>query len=104
MPTCPHCSSDTTVKNSWNAQGKQTYLCHDCQKRFIKDRARGVCTTAFKTTVLNALNERMGLRAAERVFGVHRQTILKWLKKSPSGTTTTKRATPAGQSHRARAG
>ncbi|NJK43118.1 MAG: IS1 family transposase [Pleurocapsa sp. SU_196_0] len=74
MPTCPHCASDHTVKNGWNAQGKQTHLCHDCQKRFHPTHPPRV-HRRFQTTVLNALNERMGLRAAQRVFGVHRDTI-----------------------------
>jgi transposase-like protein len=82
IPTCPHCTSDHTVKNGFNAQGKQSYLCRDCQKRFITQRTRHVYTDAFKTTVLNALNERMGLRAAQRVFGTHRHTITQWVKKS----------------------
>lgn len=37
-----------------------------------------------KALVLRAVEtERLGLRAAERVFGVARQTIAKWLEKKP---------------------
>jgi transposase-like protein len=103
MPTCPHCASDHTVKNGWNAQGKQTDLCHDCHKRFLTQRTRPVYTDAFKTTVLNALNERMGLRAAQRVFGVHRDTITSWLKKSPDDATATPSTTPSRHGGRTRA-
>ena len=37
-----------------------------------------------KALILRAVEvERLGLRAAERVFGVARQTIAKWLEKKP---------------------
>ncbi len=39
---------------------------------------------ARKELVLRAVEvERLSLRAAERVFGVARQTIAKWLEKKP---------------------
>ncbi len=37
-----------------------------------------------KALILRAVEvERLGLRAAERVFGVARQTIARWLEKKP---------------------
>ena len=37
-----------------------------------------------KALILRAVEvERLGLRAAERVFGVARQTVAKWLEKKP---------------------
>ena len=37
-----------------------------------------------KATILRAVEfERLSLRAAERVFGVARQTVAKWLEKKP---------------------
>ena len=39
---------------------------------------------ARKALILRAVEvERLGLRAAERVFGVARQTIARWLEKKP---------------------
>ena len=32
---CPYCHHDKVVKNGKNANGKQTYRCKDCGKRFL---------------------------------------------------------------------
>jgi transposase len=41
---------------------------------------------ARKALILQAVEtERLSLRAAERLFGVTRQTVAKWLKKRPKG-------------------
>ena len=82
MPTCPHCTSQNTVRNGKTPGNKQSYLCKTCRKRFVEHPQPSSKDDALKATVLKAMNERMGLRAAQRVFGVHRNTITKWLKKS----------------------
>ena len=48
-------------------------------------KAKGPATDpARKAMVLRAVEiERLSLRAAERVFGVARQTIARWLQKKP---------------------
>ena len=38
--------------------------------------------------ILRAYHERSSLRGLERTFGVARQTVSKWLKKSPATTTS----------------
>lgn len=37
---------------------------------------------ATRTQVFDALHERMSLRGVQRVFGVHRNTVIHWIKKS----------------------
>jgi len=82
MTTCPHCTSQSIVRNGKTPANKQSYLCRDCHKRFVENPQPSTKDEALKATVLKAMNERMGLRAAQRVFGVHRNTITKWLKKA----------------------
>lgn len=81
MPTCPHCSSEHVVKNGKSKAGKQTYLCRDCGKRFVPDAKALSHPEALRSQVLSALEERMSLRGAQRVFHVHRNTITKWIKR-----------------------
>ncbi len=33
---CPECKSDHIRKNGINRQGKQNYICVNCQRQFIK--------------------------------------------------------------------
>jgi transposase-like protein len=33
--SCPYCHNSKVVKNGQNANGKQTYLCKPCGKRFL---------------------------------------------------------------------
>ena len=79
--TCPHCGSSNLVKNGHNAKGKQQYRCKDCGKSGVLNPS--VCyTAAQKEQILQAYYERPSLRGIERIFGVARQTVAAWLKKS----------------------
>ena len=81
--SCPHCQSTSLKKNGTTAKGKQKYHCPACGKygtlnptvRYTEER---------KEEVLKAYQERASLRGLERTFGVARQTIASWLKKSPT--------------------
>ena len=83
MPTCPQCSSERAVKNGHSKAGRQTYIRRDCGKRFVPDAKPVAHPGALRSQVLAALEERMSLRGAQRVFGVHRNTITSWIKKGP---------------------
>ncbi len=83
MSTCLHCGSENVVKNGKSKAGKQTYLCRGCGKRFVPEAKALAHPEALRTQVLAALEERMSLRGAQRVFGVHRNTIANWMKKGP---------------------
>jgi transposase-like protein len=52
---------------------KQSLLCRYCGKRFIEIQY----SQAFK-----AFEERVSLRGIQRLFGVRRQTVAEWIKKS----------------------
>ena len=78
---CRDCDSVNIVKNGRNACGNQQYRCKD----------RGACkvliptrkyTESRKEEILGAYQERSSLRGVARVFGVSRQTVTNWLKKS----------------------
>ena len=85
---CPHCASPNIVRNGHNAKGKQQYRCRACGKRGVFN-PRVPYTEAEKEQILNAYFERPSMRGIERIFGVTRQTLARWLKKkrdfAPSG-------------------
>ena len=84
VPCCATCASTSIVKAGHNSVGTQQYLCKVCGAHRVL-QAKGPATDPErKAMVLRAVEvERLSLRAAERVFGVARQTIAKWLEKKP---------------------
>ena len=84
VPCCPTCGSAAIVKSGHNSSGTQQYLCHACGAHRVLAPKRQASDPARKALVLQAVTtERLSLRAAERLFGVARQTIAKWLQKKP---------------------
>ena len=81
--SCPHCQSTRLKKNGTTANGKQKYYCHDCGKYGTLNPTPRY-TEARKEEILRAYQERSSLRGIERTFGVARQTVASWLKKSPA--------------------
>lgn len=84
VPCCATCGSTSLVKAGHNSVGSQQYLCKACGAHRVL-KAKGPATEPErKAMVLRTVEvERLSLRAAERVFGVARQTIAKWLEKKP---------------------
>ena len=82
---CPHCQSENIVKNGHNPKGKQQYRCKDCGKSGVLD-PQVRYTEKQKEQILAAYHERPSLRGLERVFGVARETVATWLKKSSAFT------------------
>ena len=83
-PCCATCASTSIVKAGHNGSGTQQYLCKACGAHRVLVAKSPAIEPARKALVLRAVEvERLGLRAAERVFGVARQTIAKWLEKKP---------------------
>ena len=78
---CTSCSSLNIVKNGRTKKGKQKFCCNSCgaygtlnpEVKYPPER---------KEEILRAYHERSSLRGLERTFGVARQTVAKWLKKS----------------------
>ncbi len=83
-PCCATCGSAALVKSGHNSCGTQQYLCKACGAHRVLVAKSTATDPARKELVLRAVEaERLSLRAAERVFGVARQTIAKWLEKKP---------------------
>ena len=83
--SCSRCKSTKLKKNETTAKGQQKFYCHECGKygtlnpepRYTEER---------KEEIIRAYQERSRLRGIERSFGVTRQTVATWIKKSPSMT------------------
>ena len=82
VPCCATCGSVSLVKAGHNSSGTQQFLCKACgAHRVLVAKSPGI-DPERKALILRAVEvERLGLRAAERVFGVARQTVAKWLEK-----------------------
>ena len=82
--TCYHCGSERLVKNGHDPHSKQRYLCRACGRANLDDPAPvGGYSEAEKAWILRAYEKRSSLRALARTFGVSRNTVSAWLKKSP---------------------
>jgi transposase-like protein len=80
-PRCPHGQSVDIVKNGHKAKGQQQYRCKSCGKSGVLNPSVAY-TEEAKARVLAAYYERPSMRGIERIFGVARQTLAAWLKKS----------------------
>lgn len=76
--TCRTCGSENIVKNGTNKCRNAQYHCKDCGAyRVLQPQER--YNERAKATILKAGQERISLRGLQRVFGVHRQTVSRWL-------------------------
>jgi IS1 family transposase/transposase-like protein len=77
---CPHCQSENIRKNGFDKNnGKQKYHCKDCL-RYGTLGAEPWYTEEKKDEIINAYYERPSLRGIQRIFGVSRHVVSKWLK------------------------
>src|SRR5271167_2772704 len=79
---CPHCGSDALVHNGRAPNGKQKYLCRACQRQSREHPTPHAYTQERKEEILRAYEERSSLRGLEQTFGVSRNTVIAWIKKS----------------------
>jgi IS1 family transposase/transposase-like protein len=77
---CPYCHSGKIVKKGRKKTGKQNFLCRTCRKQFQQSYQYAGCKAENKALALKLLVRNSGIRDIEAVLGVHRQTLLKWLK------------------------
>ena len=83
-PCCATCASPSIVKAGHNGSGTQQYLCKACGAHRVLAAKSPATDPERKALILRAVEvERLSLRAAERVFGVARQTVARWLEKKP---------------------
>jgi transposase-like protein len=67
--------------------GKQRYCCKGCSRSFRKNPGTNAYSEERKEEILRAYHERTSLRGLTRIFGVSRQTVTSWLKKSGESAT-----------------
>jgi transposase-like protein len=79
--SCYHCGSEQLVKNGKAPNGKQKYGCKDCGKASRENPDFGY-SEERKEEIIKAYQERSSMRGVARTFGVSRNTLTKWLKKS----------------------
>lgn len=78
--TCRHCGSENIVKNGHSGSGSQQYKCNDCDAHGVLEPSRGY-SEEQREQIINAYYERPSMRGVQRIFGVSRPTLAKWLKK-----------------------
>jgi len=80
---CRHCTSTNTIRHGYTAKGKQRYRCRGCGRCFVEaPGSAAYYDPAGKEEILRAYHERASLRGISRIFGVSRNTVTGWLKKS----------------------
>ncbi len=80
--TCCHCGSENLVRNGFTRNGKQRYQCQDCHRSSRDNPQPNGYPEAERERILAAYHERSSLRGLTRSFGVARNTVTSWLKKS----------------------
>ena len=78
---CPACSSHNTNRFG-HQNGRQRFICRTCQKTWRENPGTTAIAPERKAEILAAYQERVSLRGLSRIFGVSRNTISAWLKKS----------------------
>ena len=79
---CAHCASANLRRDGKAPNGKQKYFCRDCQKGSRQNPSARAYSAEFQAQVLAAYHERCSQRGVCRIFGIARQTLADWLKKS----------------------
>ena len=79
---CYHCSSNRVRKHGQTRNGKQRFKCTSCGRSLRENPQDHVYSEKRKEEILRAYSERTSLRGLTRIFGVSRQTVTAWLKKS----------------------
>lgn len=78
--TCRSCGSSNIIRNGTNKCGNPQYHCKDCGVyRVLRPKER--YSEKDREQILRAYGERMSLRGLQRVFGVWRMTVLRWLER-----------------------
>lgn len=77
--SCPRCGSRNMVKNGHDYKGAQKYHCKSCDSYGTLNAHQGY-SQAVRTQIRHAVLERVSLRGLERIFGLSRRTIGRWLE------------------------
>ncbi len=79
---CRHCGSNQVVKNGHAPNGKQLYRCRACQRQGRERPTPHAYPEDRRQEILRASQERSSLRGLQRTFGVSRNTVVGWIKKT----------------------
>jgi transposase-like protein len=82
VPDCRHCGGTNSIRHGYTRKGKQRYRCRTCDRSFVEDPGSVAYDPQRKEEILSAYHERASLRGISRIFGVSRNTLTRWLKKS----------------------
>ena len=81
---CRHCGSDDVIGHGHDPKGSQRLLCHSCERSFREQPGSRAYDPTFRARVLAAYHERASMRGVCRIFGISRNTLSDWLKKTTS--------------------
>jgi insertion element IS1 protein InsB len=79
---CTACTSSNIVKNGKNRYGNQQFKCKDCGKQGVLNPTEKY-SEEQKEQILATYQERPSMRGIQRIYGLSRNTLSSWLKKSP---------------------
>ncbi len=79
---CNKCDSINIEKNGTDYKGSQKYHCLNCDAYGTLEPQSRSYWQPFKDLVLRAYRERSSMRGIERIFGIARQTLARWLKEA----------------------
>ncbi len=98
---CSHCGSEKLVSNGHAKNGRLRFQCKDCKRYGRQDPGSNAYDENTKAVILAAYHERPSLRGLTRVFGVSRNTVSAWLKKSQPAAAARPGAGSGGRGRRA---
>ena len=79
---CTKCNSANIVKNGTDYKGDQKFHCLDCKAYGTLEPTDCSYPKSIKELVLRTYRERASMRGVERIFGIARQTLARWLKEA----------------------
>ena len=93
---CSHCGSDNLISNGHAKNGRLRFQCKDRKKYGRQDPSGSAYDENTRAVILAAYHERPSLRGLTRIFGVSRNTVSTWLKKSQEPPASGPDAGPGG--------
>ena len=82
---CTKCNSTNITKNGTDYKGDQKFHCLACDAYgTLEPRGRSY-PEFFKELVMRAYRERSCMRGIERIFGIVRQTLARWILEKAGG-------------------
>ncbi len=81
MPNCPVCNSSHVVKNGHIHNGKQNFLCRNCDRQFVENPTQKLISQETKDLIDKLLLERIPLAGIVRVTGVSEAWLQNYVNK-----------------------